>query len=209
MGIAAKGSPSALEGLRYARRRIQGMSGAQDVTRSTPVSLMDDYRSIREALKDEGLWPADALVMVAKGGNRAIFDAQGTTVSSQLFDRVEEPYALFSHGDYSLRYAAEGRPLRASTDDMAQLFGAQVPCGEAPWGHPVAFLLKGQGFLVTGRYVGELVAAAILIEKACRIELLAPRVGQVRYLNPALCLAEHAVYRASYSKHEREASDGR
>ena len=99
--------------------------------------------------------------------------------------------------------------LRASTDDMAQMFGVQVPCGEAPWGNPIAFLLKDQGFLVTGRYVGELVAAAILVEKTCRIELLAPHVGEIHYLNPVLCLAEHAVYRASYSKHEREASDER
>ena len=177
MGTAAKGALSALEGFRIARRRIRAMAATGDVTRSTPVSLMDDYRSIREALEGEGLWPADALLMVAKGGNRAIFDAEGTTVSSQLFEHVEASYALFSHGDFSLRYSAQGRSLRASTDDMAQMFGVQVPCGEAPWGNPIAFLLKDQGFLVTGRYVGELVAAAILVEKTCRIELLAPHVG--------------------------------
>jgi ribulose-5-phosphate 4-epimerase/fuculose-1-phosphate aldolase len=68
--------------------------------------------------------------------------------------------------------------------------------------------VEGRGFVVTGRYVEELVAAAILIEKACRAEMLAPKVGQIHYLNPALCMAEHAVYLASYSKREKEAHDG-
>ena len=45
------------------------------------------------------------------------------------------------------------------------------------------------------------------MEKACRAELLAPKIGQLQYLNPALCVVEHTVYLASYSQHEKEASD--
>ena len=209
MGIATKGSPSALEGLRYARRRIQGMSGAQDVTRSKPASLQDDFDAIKEQLSEVGLFHDNSLVLLAKEGNRIVLDAQGTLVSTPFFERVQAPCALFSHSDATLRYAAQGQPLRASTDDMAQLFGARVPCGTAIWGNPTAFLLKDQGFLVTGRYVGELVAAAILIDKACRAELLAPKIGELTYLNPVLCMAERAMYLASYSRHEKEeASNG-
>lgn len=128
-------------------------------------------------------------------------------MSSPLFKNIAAPFAVFGSGPYTRTFAQKNAALKASCDDMAQLFGAQVPCVRIPHGPAGAYLIKDKGFLVTGRYEGEVVAAAILVEKACRAELLAPKVGQLHYLNPALCMVEHAVYLASYSQHEKEASD--
>ena len=173
-----------------------------------PLPLMEAFEALRDALKEQGLLDDDTLIMLASGENRIILDAQGNFVTSPLFKNIKTPCAVFSAGPCTREFAQRGEALRASLDDMAQLFGARVPCVKVPHGPAGAHLIKDQGFLVTGRFPAEVVAAAILVEKACRAELLAPKIGQLHYLNPALCAAEHAVYLASYSKHEREANDG-
>lgn len=173
-----------------------------------PLPLMEAFESLCDALKEQGLFGADTLVMLSSGENRVTLDARGSFVTSALFKNVKTPCAVFSAGPFTREFARRGTALRASCDDMAQLFGARVPCVRIPHGPAGAYLIKDRGFLVTGRYMAEAVAAAILMEKACRAELLAPKIGQPRYLNPVLCAAEHAVYLASYSKHEKEANDG-
>ena len=178
-------------------------------TQTRPEPIMQTFESVRGQLQELGIWGDESLLLISGDSNRVVLDAQGSFVSSPLFDRVHAPLALFCLGCFAREYASKGMALRASTDDMAQLLGAQVSCGDRPRADVPAFLVRDKGLLVTGRYEGELVAAALLVEKACRAELLAPRVGELRYLNPALCLAERAVYLASYSKHEREANDGR
>lgn len=173
-----------------------------------PLPLLEAFEAVREALKEQELYNDDTLVLLADGESRIILDAQGKLVTSPLFKSVTTPFAVLSSGASSLECARRGTPLKASCDDMAQLFGPRVPCVKVPRGQASAYLIKDQGFLVTGRFPAEVVAAAILVEKACRAELLAPKIGQLHYLNPALCAAEHAMYLASYSKHEREANDG-
>lgn len=200
--------PSALQALRSAWNKVSSLRQRGDAKDLHPQPLMERFESIRSRLQDLGLFGDDTLVLLSSGGNRVIVDAKGTLVSSSLFDRINASYAVFSAGTYSLKYAGTNLPLKASCDDMAQLFGPRVPCGDSPWADLGAFLVKDRGFIVTGRYEDELIAAAILIEKACRVELLSHKVGIPHYLNPALCLAEHAVYLASYSKHEKEANDG-
>lgn len=208
MGGIQERVPSALQAMQGFRARLSAQKREDVRSAAPPKAPADTLSSVKEKLGPIGLFSDDALLFVSGGGNRIIIDAAGTIVGSPLFDSVDAPLALFDVGTYALEYAKRGKALKASTDDMAQMFGPRVPCGERPWGHAPAFLLKDRGFLVTGRYEEELVAAAILIEKACRSELLAPKVGQVHYLNPALCMVEHAVYLASYSKREKEAHDG-
>jgi hypothetical protein len=169
---------------------------------------LSEFDEIRRQLLAQGLFDDETLVLIARDGERVVFDAQGHPVRAGFFDCVAAPFALFTPGTHARRQSEQEAAVKASTDDMAQLFGPRVPCGVRPWGRTPAFLVEGHAFVVTGRYVEELVAAAILIEKACRAEVLAPKVGQIHYLNPALCMAEHAVYLASYSKREKEAHDG-
>ena len=166
------------------------------------VSLMDEFAAIREQLQRQGLYADETLVLIAHDGTRVVLDVRGRPVRSELFDAIRAPLALFTPGGSASSCAAQGRSVRASTDDMAQMFGPLLPCAEAPRGIGSAFLIRGRGLLVTGRFASELVAAAILAEKSCRIELLAPIIGRVHPLNPALCAAEHAVYRAAYSRRQ-------
>lgn len=173
-----------------------------------PQPLMETFDTVRDTLKELDLFDDDTLVLLSGGDNRIVLDAEGELVSSPLFKNIAAPFAIFSSGPYSREYAQKGVALKASCDDMAQLFGAQLSCVRIPHGPAGSYLIKDKGFLVTGRFVGEVVAAAILVEKSCRAELLAPQIGQLQYLNPALCMIEHAVYLASYSQHEKEASDG-
>jgi hypothetical protein len=173
-----------------------------------PQPLMKTFDAIREKLDELGLFGQDSLVLLSGGDNRIILDAKGELVSSPLFKNITAPYAVFSSGPHTRKFAQRGTSLKASCDDMAQLFGYSVPCVRIPRGPAGEYLIKDKGFLVTGRFESEVVAAAILVEKACRTELLAPKLGKLHYLNPALCKAEHAVYLASYSRHEKEANSG-
>ncbi len=139
---------------------------------------------------------------------KIILNAEGEPVSSFLFDEISAGYALYTYGTYTKAYAERNRPLKASIDDAAQMFGSRVPVREKPGKRDAACLIWG-GFVVTGRFAGELAAAAVLMEKACQTELLAEKIGRVRYLDPVLAEAEHAVYMLKYSKHEKEAADER
>lgn len=168
--------------------------------------VTSEFEVIGQGLEDAGLLCADTLVMVGGGGVKVVFDHEGHLVRSDLFRHVRAPFTVFSTGTYSLAFAKEGRPLRASTDDMAQMFGPKLACVELGRVRGSSVLVKDKGFMVTGRYPAELVAAATLVEKACRAELLVPAIGELHYLNDALSVAEHAVYLASYSKHEKEAT---
>lgn len=207
MGGIQERVPSALQAVRAAYSRLSSRKQGDVRSAASPKAPAETLSSIKDKLAPLGLFSDEALLFLSGGGNRIIMDASGGLVGSSLFDNVDAPFALFDVGTFALEYAKRGKALKASTDDMAQLFGARVPCGERPWGRSNAFLVRDRGFVVTGRYEEELVAAAILIEKACRAELLAPKIGQIQYLNPALCAAEHAVYLASYSKREKEAND--
>lgn len=171
-------------------------------------SIVDEFLSIKRQLQDLGLFSEDALVLVAGGGVKVVFDAEGRTVRSDIFDKVEAKYAVFTSGPFSRAYAEAGKSLKASCDDMAQMFGPVVRCVAHPDRLGSAFIIKDRGFVATGRFESELIAAAILLEKMCRAELLAPKIGELAYLNPALCAVEHAVYLSTYSKHEKEAEDG-
>lgn len=175
-------------------------------TREHP-SPMSEFDEIRGQLLAQGLFDDETLVLIAHDGARVVFDAQGNPTHSELFDRVTAPFALFTPGTHARRQSEREAAVKASIDDMAQLFGYELPCVDVPRGDMPAALIRNRGLLVTGRFPKELVAAAILCEKSCRVELLAPAIGQVHHLNPMLCSAEHAVYLAAYSRRQlRDAS---
>lgn len=171
----------------------------------SPLSAFDE---IRRQLLVQALFDDETLVLIAHDGERVVFDAQGNPAHSELFDRITAPFAVFTPGTYARRQSEREVAVKASNDDMAQLFGYELPCVDIPRRDMPAALIRNRGLLVTGRFPKELVAAAILCEKSCRVELLAPAIGHAHYLNPALCAAEHAVYLAAYSRRQlRDASD--
>lgn len=168
--------------------------------------IIQTYLYLSSCLKKEGLFHADTLFLLP--GN-IVLNAEGERTSSPLFDMLKADCALFTYGEYSRMYAEKKQGLRPSIDDMAQMFGSTVASRILPARNDNACLIQNKGFVVTGRFEKELTAAAFLIEKACRTEMLAGKIGQIRYLDPVLAEAEHAVYLMKYSKHEKEAADER
>lgn len=168
--------------------------------------IIQTYLYLSSCLKKEGLFHADTLFLLP--GN-IVLNAEGERTSSPLFDMLKADCALFTYGEYSRMYAEKKQGLRPSIDDMAQMFGSTVASRILPARNDNACLIQNKGFVVTGRFEKELTAAALLIEKACRTEILAGKIGQIRYLGPVLAEAEHVVYLMKYSKHEKEAADER
>ena len=165
------------------------------------------FESIRSQLTALGLFDSRSLAMLGDGPDRRVLDAEGNEADGTLFAAVAAPMAVFTAGRFSGAYAAGGKPLRACTDDMAQMFGPRVRCLDAPGGAP-ACLIRGRGFVVTGRFTGELIAAAILMEKMCMAAMLSPALGGLRTLAGPLCALEHRVYLKKYSRPARQAAAG-
>ena len=59
--------------------------------------------------------------------------------------------------------------------------------------------------MAVGRYPKEVVAAAILVEKMAKTEVLGSALGKIHYINPLLTKIMHLVYKKRYSRREREA----
>lgn len=170
--------------------------------------VSERFRSIRDRLTALGLFDGDSLVMLPVDGGRVVLDSAGNEAHTDIFDGLPAGMAVLTAGQYARRYAAGGGTIRASTDDTAQMFGARVRCVDAPAGDAPAFLLKDLGFVVTGRFENELVAACILMEKMCMACLLSPVLGGLKPLSGPLCALEHAVYLKKYSRPSRLASQG-
>lgn len=168
--------------------------------------IMQKYLYLSSCLKKEELFHEDTLFLLP---GKIVLNAKGERTSSPLFDMLNADYALFTCGEYSRMFAEKQQDLRPSIDDMAQMFGRRVASRILPGRNDNACLIQNKGFVVTGRFEKELIAAALLVEKACRTEALAEKIGQIRYLSPVLAEAEHAVYLMKYSKHEKEAADDR
>lgn len=172
-------------------------------------SQREQFEYIRNRLGVLGLFNEESLFMADNGETRIIFDHEGNETTSVLFDRIREPLAVFTPGVYAFAFAGKGHALKASCDDMAQMFGYSIPCVTVPGRNGRAFLIKDRGMLVTGRYLKEAEAAVILAEKMCRTEILAEKTGRTVFrLDPLLSFAEHAVYMTGYSRKEKEADHG-
>ena len=147
-----------------------------------------------ENLKESGFFNNDVLLKIDK----QIFNVDGKEIETNLFNNIKAKYAIFTYKENAKEYAKLNKPLYASTDDAAQMFGHKINCVKD--NPKTNCLIYEKGFVATGRTINEMVASCILIEKLCRIELLSNRIGHVHYLPGFLCRLEHIVYLKSYSK---------
>jgi L-fuculose-phosphate aldolase len=166
----------------------------------------EDFRTISYQLKDQGLFEDDTQIMVRGADGKTVFGADGAIISPDEFDGIDAAYGVLSSAKYSFEYSKTGRAVTASSDDMAMMFGYSVDCADKAGGGAPAYLLKGRGFLVTGRFISEVVAACILMEKMCKTELLASAVGSIQALTREHCEGAHEMYIQSYSAKSLELS---
>ena len=168
--------------------------------------IMQEYRSVRSKLEELGLYGPDSQIMIRDELGRVCLDSRGRRVSPDAFGDIKSRLAVLTSGEYSKEYCALGRPVKASNDDMAMMFGYKIKSTDKA-GRSDAYIIRDRGFIVSGRFESELIAACILMEKMCKTELTAPRIGKVCHLDPALCAIEHNVYLKKYSKKSAEAAD--
>ena len=163
------------------------------------------FASVRARLEALGLWNGETLLSPAPG---VVLDAGGNGAEPALFSEIAAPMAIFTAGRYSREFARQPHALRAATDDAAQMFGVRVPVSAKPRRGAAACIVPDCGFVVTGRFENELIAACILLEKLCMTALLSRRIGKPRPLSAPLCLLEHSVYEKKYSRPSLEAAKG-
>ena len=163
------------------------------------------FASVCARLEALGLWNGETLFRPAPG---VVFDAAGYRTETALFSNISAPMAVFTAGRYSREFARSPHALRAATDDAAQMFGVRVPVSAKPRRGAAACIVPDRGFIVTGRFENELVAACILLEKLCMTALLSPRIGKPKPLSAPLCRLEHSVYERKYSRPSLEAAKG-
>lgn len=154
---------------------------------------------ILENLKDQNLLTDQTLLMFKENNTKMIVNFRGELIENDLFKNIQEDFAIFTYGTYSKVYVQRGKALIASSDDASQMFGHKVKCikDKTPKSNALIF---NEGFLVVGRSPDEVITASILIEKMCKAELLAPKIGKIKYLNRVLSKIEHVVYKNIYSK---------
>ena len=168
--------------------------------------IMARYDLIRSELEKLGLYDDRSLILIRDDMGRVALDADGRRSDPAVFGVVRADLAVLTCGRYSGEYARSGKTISASNDDMAMMFGPKVRCVDKPKGNAPAYIIRDRGFIVTGRFVSELIAACVLIEKMCKAEILAPRIGRIRHLAPPLCTVENTVYLKKYSKKAKESS---
>lgn len=162
---------------------------------------MKEVLRIIEELKKNDLFNKDTLIMTYINEVKTVYNSEGKIISTNIFDEVFTKYACITSGTYSLEYSNYNRPLKASNDDAAMMFGPIVKVKLKDASKPS--IIRYNGFLATGRFINELIAQSILLEKMCKAEMLASKIGTIKYLNPILCVLEHIVYKLSYSKKAR------
>lgn len=155
---------------------------------------MENIIKVIENLKENDFFNNDVLIKI----DNQIFNVNGKETSNSLFNNIKSKYAVFTYGEYSIKYAQLNKPLYACNDDAAQMFGHKINCViDNPKQNSIIYK---KGFVATGRTINEMIASAILIEKLCRIEILGNKTRKIHYLPSILCTLEHIVYLKSYSK---------
>ncbi len=106
---------------------------------------------------------------------------------------------IHTHPEYSLAVSATGRPVMAYSQPGALFFDNVGVYSDAPdlirskelgaavakaLGQKRACFLKNHGVAVVGRSVADAVVGAIMLEKACRIQILAESTGSVADVFP-------------------------
>lgn len=118
-------------------------------------------------------------------------------IHSEIFRmRPDVQAVVHTHPTHAVAFSALGQPLLALGHEGA-LFGGGLPVfGDTSdlivtpgLGHAVAatlgersaLILRNHGIVTTGRTVEEAVMTAVLLEKACRTQLLAQAAGELRH----------------------------
>ena len=118
---------------------------------------------------------------------------------------------IYAESFYSQQIIQTENSLKAFLDDMAQILGPELQIVnkdlhevEKALENNSACLFLDGGYLVTGRNDNEAVLALILMEKACKIKILANKLGGVKYLDPELARLDHQNYLEHYSHAQSE-----
>ena len=118
---------------------------------------------------------------------------------------------IYAESFYSQQIAQSENRLKAFLDDMAQILGPDIQIVnknitevEKALENNSACLFKDGGYLVTGRNDNEAGLSLILMEKACKIKLLADKLVGVKYLDPEQAKFDHTNYLEHYSHAQSE-----
>lgn len=113
---------------------------------------------------------------------------------------------IYAESSNSQQIIQTENSLKAFLDDMAQLLGPALQITnknlsdvEKALANNSTCLFQDGGYIVTGRNDNEVGLAVILLEKACRIKILANELGGVKYLEPDLAQFDHQNYLEHYS----------
>jgi L-fuculose-phosphate aldolase len=114
-----------------------------------------------------------------------------------------EPAALFSENN---------EVMLPSLDDLAQMIGPDVRV--APTGGAQDVLnaisdrrgcfIKGTGIIAVGGDLEQAVAGSLILEKCAEAELYAPKLGGIKYIDPATAAKMNSFYDTTYTKVNQE-----
>lgn len=165
----------------------------------------------------ESLEPED-LVPVELGTGRA-GGVRRPSVEWRLHAAVYEARpdlqaVVHTHSVYATALAAARRPLPPFLDELAAVFGGEVPVAPfAPSGTPElaavaaatlgrgnAVLLAQHGVVAAGESLSRALACAELVERAACIFLLSQLAGGTTALAPEVVAAQHRAFRSGYGQ---------
>ncbi|MEG2054421.1 MAG: class II aldolase/adducin family protein, partial [Oscillospiraceae bacterium] len=124
-------------------------------------------------------------VLVLKSNDENCITANGDEKQGEVFSAIFKEKSdvkaiMLINTEYTMLTAQKLTVLKASLDDMAQIVGITAKIANDFTENTIlnclkkrnACLVKGKGMLVTGRSSKEALTTAVLLEKACRTEIL-------------------------------------
>ena len=114
---------------------------------------------------------------------------------------------------FSTRLSREGKAMRASLDDTAQIAGGRIRCAASSaqtdalpaLKRNFGCFVKNEGMLTIGRTLHEAFVAALVLEKGARAELEARPFGGAVPLSAFDCALMRRVYLKKYSQIQERA----
>lgn len=108
----------------------------------------------------------------------------------------------------SVLFSSDAQLMRPALDDLAQIIGPDVRISASEDSSEILRALKDRngcflrkkGILGIGRDLDEAVAAALILEKSAEAEVLAHKVGGLKYLSPAKAKEMRLFYLNKYTK---------
>lgn len=116
-------------------------------------------------------------------------------------------YAVADDSAATVAVSRRGKTLRPMMDDLAQIAGVSIRCGEPTpesMGKMLrgrnAVLVRGMGAVCTGKTPEDAEAVCLILRKCCRAELYADTVPGCRALGLLDCAVQRRNYLKKYSK---------